>query len=112
MAEFSARVSADEERLWMYLLFYEGECFKTARGLEFTYTVKGNEIFVSRKDKSITRSTINAAYRRAKEILAAGGTVDGPKKLGTFGASYLYPIFQHIGVIPFVEKPVQLKMKI
>ena len=28
-----------------------------------------------------------------------GRIVSGPKKLGTFGASYLYPVFVRIGVI-------------
>ena len=36
------------------------------------------------------------AFRKALEL---GGAVAGPKKLGTFGASYLYPVFVRIGVI-------------
>ena len=33
------------------------------------------------------------------ELQKAGLPVSGPKKLKTFGASYLYPIFMEIGVI-------------
>ena len=51
---------------------------------------------MDRKEKSITRSTVNQAYRRAVELF---GVVPGPKALGTFGASYLYPIFQRLGII-------------
>ena len=54
------------------------------------------ELFVSTKEKFITRSTVMKAYRRAVEL---DGVVPGLKKLGTFGASYLYSIFQRLGVI-------------
>ncbi len=36
------------------------------------------------------------AYRKAKEL---GGVVAGPKALGAFGASYIYPIFISLGII-------------
>lgn len=100
-----------EERLWDCLLVFSGFPFVTARGLEFTYEIKrnrdgslGNEIFFSRKEKSVTRATVNRAFHRALELQepdehGACGTVSGPKKLGVFGASYLYPVFCEIGVI-------------
>ena len=72
----------------------QSEKFKTARGLEFTYHITGNELFIDRKEKSITRSTVNMAYKRALQL----GKVSGPKKLQVFGASYLYPIFLEMGV--------------
>ena len=40
--------------------------------------------------------TVFMAFRKAMEL---GGVVAGPKKLGTFGASYLYPVFVRVGVI-------------
>lgn len=84
------------ETLWATLLEHQSQTFYTARGLEFTYTIRGGEMFVSRKEKSITRASVELAYKRAA---AMGGVVSGPKKLGVFGASYLYPIFIGIGVI-------------
>lgn len=60
------------------------------------YKVKGNEIFVSRKEKSITRSSVILAMTKAIELQYK---VKGPKQLETFGASYLYPIFKKIGLI-------------
>lgn len=42
---------------------------------------------MDRKEKSITRATVELAYRRAVEL---GENATGPKKLGVFGASYLY----------------------
>lgn len=85
----------DKERMWEAIVAYAGWPFRTAKGLEYTYDVKGNEIFFSRKEKSVTRSTVDMAFCRALEL----GTVTGPKKLGVFGASYIYPVFIEIGVI-------------
>ena len=59
-------------------------------------TIAGNELFVDRRGKSITRATVNLAYQNAREL---EGRVSGPKLLGVFGASYLYPVFLRLGVI-------------
>ena len=34
-------------------------------------------------------------YKKAQEL----GCVTGPKQLGVFGASYLYPVFLRLGII-------------
>ncbi len=85
-----------EIALWTRLEALAGTELVTAKGLHFRFTLRGNELFVDRKEKSITRSTVNQAYRKAVEL---SGAVPGPKTLGTFGASYLYPIFQRLGII-------------
>ena len=85
-----------EAALWKLLLYLQGCVFPTAKGLKFTYKIKGGEMFVNRKSKSITQATVFMAYHKAMEL---GGVVAGPKKLGTFEASYLYPIFVRLGVI-------------
>lgn len=89
----------DEQWLWDALISHQESEFKTAKGLPFTYTVRGNELFVSRKEKSITRATVNMAYRKALDLQARSQAISGPKMLKTFGASYLYPVFLRIGVI-------------
>ena len=86
--------STEENELWEQLIENQDRVWRTARGLEFRYRIVGNEMFVERKEKSITRSTVNMAFAKAKEL----GTVTGPKKLGVFGASYLYPIFLELGI--------------
>ena len=53
-------------------------------------------MFVTRKEKTIIRSSIDVSLEK---VLALHGVVSGPKKLGTFGASYLYPIFRRLGII-------------
>ncbi len=88
--------SLTEEALWDALCALQNRTFRTAKGLEYTYTIKGYEMFVDRKEKSITRSSVNIAFHRALEL---DRVVTGPKKLGVFGASYLYPIFIEIGLI-------------
>ena len=100
-AEFSAKLSTlterkQEEALWNILADLQGCVFLTAKGLKFTYKMKGGEMFVNRKSKSITQATVFMEFRKAMEL---GGVVTGPKKLGTFGASYLYPVFVRSGVI-------------
>ncbi len=84
------------DRLWEAMELYEDFPFYTLKNLEFTYVIKGNEMFVSRKEKSITKATVGMALYKAKEL---DGVVTGPKKLGTFGASYLYPVFLYLGII-------------
>ena len=100
-AEFRSQLSAlpegdQEMKLWSLLLYLQGCVFLTAKGLKFSYKIKGGEMFVSRKSKSITQATVFIAFRKAMEL---GGTVNGPKQLGTFGASYLYPVFVRIGIV-------------
>ncbi len=92
-----------DSALWDALIAWQGEMFYTAKGLAFTYSIRerrdgalGGEMFISRKEKSITQSTVFMAFHKALEL---GGSVEGPKKLGTFGASYLYPVFIRLGVI-------------
>ena len=95
--EFSANLATlagqpnkeQEDTLWSMLLYLQGCVFPTAKGLKFTYKI-------NRKSKSITQATVFMAYHKAMEL---GDAVAGPKKLGTFGASYLYPIFVRLGVI-------------
>lgn len=96
------------ECLWKAVLAFEGYPFRTSGrgktpGVIFSYQVKRSkggqtdgEIKVNRKDKAITRATIELAYQRAKAMC---GVVTGPKKLGVFGASYLYSMLVRFGVI-------------
>lgn len=87
------------ETLWETLVLFVGYPFLTAKGLRYYYTIKGNEMFFTRKEKSITRATVNMALQAAINLQKDGIRITGPKMLGCFGASYLYPIFKRIGVI-------------
>lgn len=88
-----------EELLWSTLTAFEGYPFRTAKGLRFHYSIKGNEIFFSRKEKSVTRATANITLENAVKLQKEGFVITDPKMLRCFGASYLYPVFIRIGVI-------------
>ena len=86
-----------EEYLWDAIVAYAGYPFETEKGLPLKYTVEGGEIFFNRKEKSVTKATVMRAFHQARQVQEAEGCVSGPKKLGTFGASYLYLVFLRIG---------------
>ena len=89
---------AAEQYLWDAIEAYADYSFRTEKGLSMKYTVKGGEIFFDRKEKSVTRSSVMKAFHRARQLQQEKGFVSGPKELGTFGASYLYPVFLRLGV--------------
>ena len=86
--------SDNENAFWEDLKEHQNSVYYTAHGLDFQYRIVGNEMFVTRKEKSITRSTVMLAYRRARKL----HTVTGPKQLGVFGASYLFPVFLKLDI--------------
>ena len=66
-------------------------------------------MFISTKEKSITKASVVMAYQKALLIQEQEGCVTGPKRIGTFGASYLYPIFLRLGFI--TRTPLTLFME-
>ena len=94
-----ANIDNLSDTLWSTLILFEGYPFVTAKGLRYYYSIKGNEIFFTRKEKSVTKATVHMALQTAMELQKGGVRITGPKMLGCFGASYLYPIFKRIGVI-------------
>ena len=97
--------SPDDDYIWNLILIHSGETFHTARGLPFTYHQKISrtgeplgELVIDRKEKTITRNTVLLAYQRTVELMKTEGCVSGPKKLGVFGASYLFPVFLALGI--------------
>lgn len=89
------REEAALQLLWQLLAAHAGTTLTTHRGLAFSYRLRGYEIFFSRRQKSITRSSVLLSLLRLQELHYQ---VRGPKTLGTFGASYLLPIFLHLGL--------------
>ena len=87
-----------EKYLWDAIMAYADYPFLTEKGLSMKYTVRGGEIFFNRKEKSVTRASVMKAFPRARQLQHKKGFVSGPKELGTFGASYIYPVFLRIGV--------------
>lgn len=109
--------------LWRCVCIFSGYPFTTSgrgsrSGVEYTYQVSrkggsggrhysghsipgyGNEIWLNvngeKKERSISRSSVELGFQKYLELLKTEGAVSGPKKLGVFGASYLLPLFQRI----------------
>ena len=80
-----------EIELWEKIAEKQNEIFQTKKGLEFKIEIKGNELFVDRRRKSITRASVNIAYKKWLEDKNCG-----PKALGVFGSSYLWSLFREI----------------
>ena len=80
-----------EIELWEKIAEKQHETFRTKKGLEFRIKIKGNELFVDRRQKSITRASVNLAHKKWLEDRDCG-----PKALGVFGSSYLWSLFREI----------------
>lgn len=102
------------DNLWDVIQKNQGKSFFTKKGLPFTYSIKGGELFTDRRERSITRSTFEKAYEK---LLADQTGVNppkkivGPKTLNVYGGPYVWAVFMGIGVI---EEPlyVQQSMEI
>ena len=85
------------ENLCDIIIAHQGETFYTAKGLPFTYTIKGGEFFTDRKKKSITRATFEKAFLKIQEDTSH--KITGPKALNVFGAPYVFAMFRQLGVV-------------
>ncbi len=120
MAVDTDNVEKISAALWRCVIVFEGYPFSTSgqgsrSGVAYTYQVShtpsaggrhysgnsipgyGNELWLTvdgeKKEKSISRSTVELGFQKYLEVLESGEAM-GPKKLGVFGASYLLPLFQ------------------
>ena len=88
--------------LWDVIVDNQGKKFKTKKGLPFTYSVKGGELFTYRRERSITSSTFEKAYEKLQADQNgenAPGKIVGPKTLNMYGAPYVWAVFMGIGLI-------------
>lgn len=99
------------ENLWDVITEHQGKSFLTKKGLPFTYTIKGGELFTDRRERSITRSTFEKAYEKLRidwttDNVPAG--IVGPKTLNMYGAPYIWAVFMGIGLIEEEMKQEEL----
>lgn len=98
--QYAAPLTSPEEiALWDAVTAHQNQSFTTSGrgsrpGIPFTYEIRGAEMFVSTRAKSITRSIILFAYHKVN-----GQQISGPKAIGVHGDSYIYAVFKAIGVI-------------
>ncbi len=90
------------DNVWDVIVSKAGEEFLTKKGLPFTYTIKGGELFTDRRERSITKSTFEKAYEklyRDQVGETAPRNIVGPKTLNVYGAPYVWAVFMGIGLI-------------
>ncbi|MCD8150147.1 MAG: hypothetical protein LUE92_11445 [Clostridiales bacterium] len=81
------------DALWESILKFEGYTFETVSGEKFTYSVLSpKQIKISKKQKPITKASVDLAAYRILRAEKHGEPITAPKKLGVFGASYILPI--------------------
>lgn len=81
------------DTLWERIVLRQGEIFYTKKGLPFTYYIKGGELFTSRRERSVTRSTFEKAFQKIQENPQK---ITGPKKLNVYGAPYVWAILSTV----------------
>ena len=91
------------EEVWQLLQDHQNETFYTTKGLPFTYTIRGGELFVDRRSKSITISTVENALEKIGQLESTHTLITGPKKIGCYGASYLYPVLLELRIFTLPE---------
>lgn len=90
--------------LWENICAHQDKSFTTSghgrrSGIQFSFTIRGAEMFASNRAKSITRATILYAYHKVREMEEQGISATGPKSIGVHGDSYIFAVFKEIGVI-------------
>ena len=68
------------ELLWQMLCELQKIPFYTVKGIQFTYSIRGYEMFVDRKEKSITQATVLLSAQRVLEKQNQGIAITGPEK--------------------------------
>lgn len=81
------------DNLWQAITSHQGETFYTKKMLPFTYIIKGGEMFTDRRERSITRSTFENAYKKIKN---APDKITGPKALNMYGAPYVWAVLSKV----------------
>lgn len=84
------------EELWNLLIEHQNETFYTIKQLPFRYYIKGGELFVDRRSKSITKATFAQALQKLKDD---PDKITGPKSLNVFGAPYVWAVFKTFKIV-------------
>lgn len=91
-----ARTDAEkEETLWQELIYLQGCIFTTGNGINFTYRIRGSEMFVDGEEKGIPRVAVMKAYRK----VVGRDTTEEPENPEASVENYLYPVFAKMGLI-------------
>lgn len=104
-----------EGDLWETITAHQGKTFVTKKGLPFTYSIKGGELFTDRRERSITKSTFDKAYEKLKQDRLGDNPpckIVGPKSLNMYGAPYIWAVFMGIGLLEEENKQEVLNFEL
>lgn len=90
------------DNLWEVIGENAGRTFYTKKGLPFTYTVRGGELFTDRRERSVTLSTFQKAYEKLIADRVGENPpcrIGGPHALNLYGGAYVWAVFAGIGFI-------------
>ena len=129
VAEFADAIKNNRDissMLWKAVCYFRNYTFRTSgrgsrTGVKFKYVVSstagaggkhyegtdvagfGNELWIitggEKREKSITRSSVDYALKVILESRELGEPVSGPKQLRIFGSSYVWAIFKRFGMV-------------
>lgn len=84
------------DHLWQLLVDHQDQTFYTIKKLPFHYSVKGGELFVDRRSKSITKATFEQSLNKLKNNPEQ---ITGPKSLNVFGAPYVWALLKAFEIV-------------
>ena len=93
----------DVQEVWALLEQHQGEQFYTAKCLPFCYIIRGGELFVDRRSKSITIFIVAAALKQRLRPPGSGGGNHRPQKEWLLWCRLLIPDVLNLGIIPQPE---------
>lgn len=91
----------DEEfydQLWDTICAFQNVTFKCKGNETYTYEVHDDELELKGLNKVFCRNALNYSADKALFLRQHQSHVDRPERLGTIGASYIYPLFEKLGI--------------
>ena len=97
------RLKNGEVDLWNVVELFACYPFKTTEGSKFSYSVRGNEMYINRDTLVITLETVDAAYQEVLKLSSRGVDITESKQIDSLVASYLFPMFVRFGIIKRID---------
>ena len=97
----SGAVSVDDsfyDLLWEALRAFQNVPFHKSGNEQYTYTVHDDELELNGLNKIFCRNAVNYYADKALYLRKHQSHVDRPERLGIIGASYIYPVFELLGI--------------
>lgn len=84
--------------LWDTICAFQNVPFFCKGSESYTYVVHDDELELKGLNKVFCRNALNYSADKALFLRQHQSHVDRPERLGTIGASYIYPLFEKLGI--------------